>query len=53
MTLGGIAQFPGATRAGAAAGGLAMLASFLGIPYAPFWAVLLIAINGFVMCAPF
>ncbi|WP_415924263.1 hypothetical protein [Streptomyces sp. AK08-02] len=54
ITLAGAALFQGATWArvvGVGLAGLAMLANFLWIPYAPFWAVVLIAINGFVIWA--
>jgi len=54
VTLAGAALFQGATWArvvGVAVAGLAMLANFLWIPYAPFWAIVLIAINGFVIWA--
>ncbi|MCF4139124.1 hypothetical protein L1856_23755 [Streptomyces sp. Tue 6430] len=54
ITLAGGALFQGATWArvvGVAVAGLAMLANFLWIPYAPFWAVVLITINGFVIWA--
>ncbi len=54
ITLAGAALFQGATWArvvGVALACLAMLANFLWIPYAPFWAIVLIAINGFVIWA--
>lgn len=54
ITLADAALFQGATWArvvGVALAGLAMLANFLWIPYAPFWAIVLIAINGFVIWA--
>jgi hypothetical protein len=54
ITLAGAALFQGATWArvvGVALAGLAMLANFLWLPYAPFWAIVLIAINGFVIWA--
>ncbi|MDL5201439.1 hypothetical protein [Streptomyces sp. ALI-76-A] len=54
ITLAGAALFRGATWArvvGVALAGLAMLANFLWLPYAPFWAVVLIVINGFVIWA--
>ncbi|MFH9864364.1 hypothetical protein [Streptomyces sp. NPDC017202] len=54
ITLAGAALFQGATWArvvGVGVAGLAMLANFLWIPYAPFWAIVLIAINGFVIWA--
>lgn len=50
----GFALFTGATWArvvGVGLAGLAMLANFLWIPYAPFWAIVLIAINAFVIWA--
>ncbi|WP_435799835.1 DUF7144 family membrane protein [Streptomyces canus] len=54
VTLAGAALFQGATWArvvGVAVAGLAMLANFLWLPYAPFWAIVLIAINAFVIWA--
>ncbi|MFH9694237.1 DUF7144 family membrane protein [Streptomyces globisporus] len=54
ITLAGAALFQGTTWAravGVAVAGLAMLANFLWIPYAPFWAIVLIAINAFVIWA--
>ncbi|GGY41971.1 DUF7144 family membrane protein [Streptomyces tanashiensis] len=54
LTLAGFALFTGATWArvvGVGLAGLAMLANFLWIPYAPFWAIVLIAINAFVIWA--
>ena len=54
ITLAGFALFQGATWArvvGVGLAGLAMLANFLWIPYAPFWAIVLIAINAFVIWA--
>ncbi|MGY1501125.1 DUF7144 family membrane protein [Streptomyces sp. QTS52] len=54
ITLAGVALFQGATWArvvGVGLAGLAMIANFLWIPYAPLWAVVLIAINGFVIWA--
>ncbi|WP_405616056.1 hypothetical protein [Streptomyces sp. NBC_00076] len=54
ITLAGLALFQGATWArvvGVALAGLAMLANFLWIPYAPFWAIVLIALYGFVIWA--
>lgn len=54
ITLAGAALFQGATWArvvGVGLAGLAMLANFLWIPYAPFWAFVLIAINAIVICA--
>ncbi|MFF7203387.1 MULTISPECIES: DUF7144 family membrane protein [unclassified Streptomyces] len=58
IVIAGFALFQGSTWArvaGIALAGLAMLANFLWLPYAPFWAVVLIAIDGFViwaLCAP-
>ncbi|RFC70615.1 hypothetical protein [Streptomyces sp. AcE210] len=54
ITLVGIALFTSATWArglGIGLTGLAMLANFLWVPYAPFWAIVLIALNGFVIWA--
>ncbi|MFF9060408.1 hypothetical protein ACF09K_17230 [Streptomyces sp. NPDC014882] len=54
VTLAGAALLQGATWArvvGVTLAGLAMLANFLWIPYAPLWAIVLIAINGFVIWA--
>ncbi|WP_238697994.1 hypothetical protein [Streptomyces sp. E5N91] len=54
ITLAGAALFQGATWArvvGVAVAGLAMLANFLWLPHAPVWAIVLIAINGFVIWA--
>lgn len=54
IALAGAALFQGATWArvvGVAVAGLAMLANFLWIPYAPVWAIALIAISGFVIWA--
>ncbi|NBE53177.1 DUF7144 family membrane protein [Streptomyces boluensis] len=54
ITLAGAALFQGATWArvvGVGLAGLAMLANFLWLPYAPFWAIVLIAINAFVIWA--
>ena len=54
ITLAGFALFQGATWArvvGVGLAGLAMLANFLWIPYAPFWSMVLITINGFVISA--
>jgi hypothetical protein len=54
VALAGAALFQVATWArgvGVGLAGLAMLANFLWIPYAPFWAIVLIAINGFVIWA--
>jgi hypothetical protein len=58
IALAGFALFKGATWArvvGVALAGLGMLANFLWLPYTPIWAVVLIAINAFViwaLCAP-
>ncbi|MFD3537723.1 hypothetical protein [Streptomyces sp. NPDC058664] len=54
ITLAGFALFKGATWArvvGVGLAGLSMLANFLWIPYAPLWAMVLIAINAFVIWA--
>ncbi|MFF3325205.1 hypothetical protein [Streptomyces sp. NPDC002889] len=54
IVLAGFALFQGATWArvvGVGLAGLAMLANFLWLPYTPFWALVLIAINGFVIWA--
>jgi hypothetical protein len=54
VTLAGAALFQGATWArvvGVGLAGLAMLANFLWIPYAPFWAIVLIAISALVIWA--
>lgn len=54
ITLAGFALFQGSTWArvvGVALAGLAMIANFLWIPYAPFWAIVLIALYGFVIWA--
>lgn len=54
ITLAGAALFQGATWArvvGVALTGLAMLANFLWIPYAPFWAMILIALHAIVIWA--
>ncbi|WSW30249.1 hypothetical protein OG698_07835 [Streptomyces sp. NBC_01003] len=54
VVLAGAALFQGATWArvvGVGLTGLAMLANFLWIPYAPFWAIVLIAINAVVIWA--
>ncbi|WP_328837869.1 hypothetical protein [Streptomyces europaeiscabiei] len=54
ITLAGAAVFQGATSArgvGMALAGLAMLANFLWNPYAPLGALVLVAINGFVIWA--
>ncbi|MFF0023785.1 DUF7144 family membrane protein [Streptomyces sp. NPDC004082] len=56
--LAGLALFQGSTWArvvGVALAGLSMLSNFLWLPYAPFWALALITINGFIiwaLCAP-
>ncbi|WUG04921.1 hypothetical protein OG803_02125 [Streptomyces sp. NBC_00467] len=58
IVIAGFALFQGSTWArvaGIALAGLAMLANFLWLPYAPFWAIVLIAIDGVViwaLCAP-
>ncbi|MFF1353421.1 hypothetical protein [Streptomyces sp. NPDC058297] len=54
VILVGVALFTGATWArvvGVALTGLAMLANFLWAPYAPVWAIVLIALNVFVIWA--
>ncbi|MDQ0939921.1 hypothetical protein [Streptomyces sp. V1I1] len=54
IVLAGFALFQGATWArvvGVVLVGLAMIANFLWLPYAPFWAIVLIAIDGFVIWA--
>lgn len=54
ITLAGFALTQGATWArivGGSLAGLAMLANFVWLPYAPVWAIILIAMNGFVIWA--
>ncbi|MEU2717354.1 hypothetical protein [Streptomyces sp. NPDC007205] len=54
IALAGFALFRDATWArvvGVVLTGLSMFANFLWIPYTPFWAIVLIAINGFVIWA--
>ncbi|MFC4608613.1 hypothetical protein ACFO9E_12390 [Streptomyces maoxianensis] len=54
IVLTGFALFQGTTWArvvGVAVVGLGMIANFLWLPYAPFWAIVLIAIDGFVIWA--
>lgn len=54
IVLAGFAVFQGATWAravGVVLVGLAMIANFLWLPYAPFWAIVLIALDGFVIWA--
>lgn len=54
ITLAGAALFQGATWArvvGVGLAGLAMLANFLWIPYAPFWAIVLLALDAIVIWA--
>ncbi|MDH6108252.1 hypothetical protein P3T36_004283 [Kitasatospora sp. MAP12-15] len=54
VVLTGVALFGGAVWArivGIALAGLAMLANFLWLPYYPFWAIVLIAIDIFVIWA--
>ncbi|MFJ7067701.1 hypothetical protein [Streptomyces sp. NPDC101115] len=54
IVLAGMALFAGAMWArvvGIALAGLAMLANFLWIPYYPFWAIMLIAIDAVVIWA--
>ncbi len=58
IVLAGLALFQGSMWArvvGVALAGLGMLANFLWLPYAPFWAIVLIAIDAFViwaLCTP-
>ncbi|WP_328906323.1 hypothetical protein OG230_27080 [Streptomyces sp. NBC_00234] len=52
--LAGLALFSGATWArvvGVVLAGLSMIANFMWLPYSPFWALALIAIDGFVIWA--
>jgi hypothetical protein len=54
IALAGLALFTGALWArvvGIAVAGLGMIANFLWLPYYPFWAILLIAIDIFVIWA--
>ncbi|MFD5461410.1 hypothetical protein ACFWIQ_01090 [Kitasatospora sp. NPDC127059] len=54
VVLAGVALFSGAVWArvtGVVVAGLAMIANFLWLPYYPFWAVVLIAIDAFVIWA--
>ncbi|WP_030207812.1 hypothetical protein [Streptomyces sp. NRRL S-87] len=54
VVLAGIALFSGATWArvvGIALAGLSMLANFTWLPWYPFWAIVLIIIDGFVIWA--
>lgn len=54
IALTGLALFTGAMWArvvGIAVAGLAMIANFLWLPYYPFWAILLIAIDVFIIWA--
>ncbi|MFF3607695.1 hypothetical protein [Streptomyces sp. NPDC002463] len=54
IVLAGIALFSGALWAriiGIALAGLGMIANFLWLPYYPFWAIVLIAIDAFVIWA--
>jgi len=54
IALAGLALFTGALWArvvGIAVAGLGMLANFLWLPYYPFWAIMLIAIDIFVIWA--
>ncbi|MFJ7058523.1 hypothetical protein ACK8N7_30715 [Streptomyces griseobrunneus] len=54
IVLAGMALFQGATWArvvGVLLAGLGMIANFLWLPYAPFWAIVLIAIDAFVIWA--
>ncbi|MFI6844349.1 hypothetical protein OG535_38190 [Kitasatospora sp. NBC_00085] len=54
IVLAGVALFTGAVWAravGVVVAGLAMIANFLWLPYYPFWAIVLIAIDIFVIWA--
>jgi len=54
IALAGLALFTGAVWArvvGIAVAGLGMIANFLWLPYYPFWAVLLIAVDIFIIWA--
>ncbi|MEV0371564.1 hypothetical protein AB0I10_17335 [Streptomyces sp. NPDC050636] len=54
VVLAGIALFTGALWArvvGVVVAGLVMIANFLWIPYYPFWALVLIVVNAFVIWA--
>ncbi|MFJ6749309.1 MULTISPECIES: hypothetical protein [unclassified Streptomyces] len=54
IALAGMALFTGAMWArvvGVGLAGIAMVANFLWAPYYPFWAVALIAVNGFIIWA--
>jgi hypothetical protein len=54
VVLAGLALFTGALWARAVAvliAGLSMIANFMWLPYYPFWAIVLIAINAFVIWA--
>lgn len=54
IVLAGLALFQGATWArvlGVFLAGLGMIANFLWLPYQPFWAIVLIAIDAFVIWA--
>lgn len=54
IVLAGFALFQGTTWArvvGVVLVGLGMIANFLWLPYAPFWAIVLLAIDGFIIWA--
>ncbi|WP_030243277.1 DUF7144 family membrane protein [Streptomyces sp. NRRL S-350] len=54
IVLAGVALFSGAVWAravGVVVAGLGMIANFLWLPYYPFWAIVLIAIDAFVIWA--
>ncbi|MGW2013747.1 DUF7144 family membrane protein [Streptomyces sp. NPDC001927] len=54
ITLAGVALFSGATWArvvGIALAGLSMISNFLWLPYTPWWALLIIAIDALVIWA--
>ncbi|MEU8922354.1 hypothetical protein AB0D10_15670 [Kitasatospora sp. NPDC048545] len=54
IVLAGVALFTGAVWAravGVVVAGLGMIANFLWLPYYPFWAIVLIAIDAFVIWA--
>ncbi|MFF3247003.1 hypothetical protein ACFYWY_25460 [Streptomyces sp. NPDC002870] len=54
IVLAGFAVFQGATWArvvGVVLVGLGMISNFMWLPYTPFWAIVLIAIDGFIIWA--
>ncbi|WP_351224832.1 hypothetical protein [Streptomyces sp. NPDC002133] len=54
LIVAGLALFKGATWAravGVVLAGLAMLANFMWLPYTPFWALVLIAVDAFIIWA--